>query len=241
MAGCRERPPCRNDRKCRCDLKREKRSRQGCGMWRLILCGKYHTIKGKKQFWCFCFLCLTGWMIAFSGVYAKESGVDQWIKTVYNENNGLDTGEANVVLQTSDGYIWIGSYGGLLRYNGRDFENFSIGENAVGSSSIRALYEDESGRLLLGRMMLVFMCMRMGFSPVYPARMVRQDFIRFVLLYPIRRERYTWVRRLVWRRLYLRMRQKRLKRLGEILKRGLPRPAARWFPSMERRGGLSTI
>ncbi|MCD8076676.1 MAG: HD domain-containing protein [Lachnospiraceae bacterium] len=114
------------------------------------MCGKYHTIKGKKQFRCFCFLCLIGWMIAFSGVYAKESGVDQWIKTVYNENNGLDTGEANVVLQTSDGYIWIGSYGGLLRYNGRDFENFSIGENAVGSSSIRALYEDESGRLFIG-------------------------------------------------------------------------------------------
>lgn len=98
----------------------------------------------------FCLLCVLCWMLSVSGTCAEESGADQWIKTVYNENNGLDTGEANVVLQTSDGYIWIGSYGGLLRYNGRDFENFSTGENAVGSSSIRALYEDESGRLFIG-------------------------------------------------------------------------------------------
>ncbi|MCC8046683.1 MAG: HD domain-containing protein [Clostridiales bacterium] len=90
------------------------------------------------------------WTVCAVGVYAEDLDADQWIKTVYNENNGLDTGEANAVLQTSDGYIWIGSYGGLLRYDGTDFENFSIGDNSVASSSIRALYEDESGRLFIG-------------------------------------------------------------------------------------------
>ncbi len=97
-----------------------------------------------------CFLSFAAWMLASSVSYAGDTGMNQWIKTVYNENNGLDTGEANAVLQTSDGYIWIASYGGLLRYDGRTFENFSIGDNAVPSSSIRALYEDESGRLFIG-------------------------------------------------------------------------------------------
>ncbi|MCC8104560.1 MAG: HD domain-containing protein [Clostridiales bacterium] len=97
-----------------------------------------------------CVLSLVVWMSVFCRGYALDSGADQWIKTVYNENNGLDTGEANAVLQTSDGYIWVGSYGGLLRYDGRTFENFSVGDNAVASSSIRALYEDESGRLFIG-------------------------------------------------------------------------------------------
>ncbi|MCD8337572.1 MAG: hypothetical protein LUD18_09905, partial [Lachnospiraceae bacterium] len=117
------------------------------------MCGRYGKIINDKwslRAFCFCFFGLLIWMLPFSWAYAEDSGANQWIKTVYNENNGLDTGEANVVLQTSDGYIWIGSYGGLLRYNGRNFENFSIGENAVGSSSIRALYEDESGRLFIG-------------------------------------------------------------------------------------------
>lgn len=44
-----------------------------------------------------------------------------YVVTVYNEQNGLPTGEANTILQTKDGHIWIGSYGGLIRYDGSDF------------------------------------------------------------------------------------------------------------------------
>lgn len=74
-----------------------------------------------------------------------------YVVTVYNENNGLPTGEANTVLQTSDGYIWIGSYGGLIRYDGTDFRNYSMEENGgISSSSIRSLFEDSKGRLWIG-------------------------------------------------------------------------------------------
>ncbi len=71
------------------------------------------------------------------------------VVTLYNESNGLPTGEANEVIQTRDGYIWIGSYGGLIRYDGSSFRNFSI-EGAIPSSSIRALHQDASGRLWIG-------------------------------------------------------------------------------------------
>ncbi len=73
----------------------------------------------------------------------------QYVVTIYNEQNGLPTGEANVVLQTSDGYIWIGGYGGLIRYDGSSFRNFSM-EDGLQSSSIRALYESSDGKLLVG-------------------------------------------------------------------------------------------
>ena len=53
------------------------------------------------------------------------SAFGDYVVTIYNEQNGLPTGEANVVMQTSDGYIWIGSYGGLIRYDGTLFRNFS--------------------------------------------------------------------------------------------------------------------
>ncbi len=72
-----------------------------------------------------------------------------YVVTVFNERNGLPTGEANEVLQTKDGYIWIGSYGGLIRYDGSQFRNYST-ENAIESSSIRSLYEDSKGRLWIG-------------------------------------------------------------------------------------------
>ncbi len=80
---------------------------------------------------------------------AIDSSDDPYVVTLYNESNGLPTGEANEVIQTSDGYIWIGSYGGLIRYDGTTFRNFSL-EGAIASSSIRALAEGNDGKLWIG-------------------------------------------------------------------------------------------
>ncbi len=81
---------------------------------------------------------------------AAHTGEDApYVSTLYNERNGLPTSEANTILQTRDGYIWIGSYGGLIRYDGTEFRNYSV-ERKVESSSIRALFEDSQGRLWIG-------------------------------------------------------------------------------------------
>ena len=48
-----------------------------------------------------------------------------YVRTVFNKTNGLSTDEANAVLQTKDGYLWVGSFGGLLRYDGTRFRDFS--------------------------------------------------------------------------------------------------------------------
>ncbi|MDE5965256.1 MAG: hypothetical protein K2G89_00260, partial [Lachnospiraceae bacterium] len=84
-------------------------------------------------------------------VKAEESdSYGDYVVTVYNEQNGLPTGEANVVIQTSDGYVWIGSYGGLIRYDGTDFKNYSEEKDGITSSSVRTLFEDSAGRLWIG-------------------------------------------------------------------------------------------
>lgn len=72
-----------------------------------------------------------------------------YVRTVFNERSGLPTGEANDVLQTSDGYVWVGSYGGLIRYDGTEFRNLSS-EGILPSSSVRMLFEDSSDRLWIG-------------------------------------------------------------------------------------------
>ncbi len=93
---------------------------------------------------------LTAWIGIPSYVSAKvPSGLNDWVVYEYNESNGLPTGEANTVLQTSDGYVWIGSYGGLIRYDGTTFWNYSK-EEMLPSSSIRSLFEDSQGRLWVG-------------------------------------------------------------------------------------------
>ncbi|MBE5815373.1 MAG: HD domain-containing protein [Clostridiales bacterium] len=92
---------------------------------------------------------LTVLLVLFSAIPQHALAADPYVATVYNERNGLPTGEANVVYQTSDHYMWIGSYGGLVRYDGSTFRNYSQ-EGLIPSSSIRALLEDREGRLWVG-------------------------------------------------------------------------------------------
>lgn len=81
--------------------------------------------------------------------YAEEPAAEDKIIYVFDDTNGLPTGEANTVIQTKEGYVWIGSYGGLIRYDGTTFHNYS--ENGVfPSSSIRSLFQDSRGRLWIG-------------------------------------------------------------------------------------------
>ena len=63
---------------------------------------------------------------------------------VYDRNSGLPFSEANLTLQTPDGFVYIGAYGGLIRYDGRKFETVE------GVSSAISLFCDSKGRVWAG-------------------------------------------------------------------------------------------
>ena len=66
---------------------------------------------------------------------------------LYDNTNGLPTSEANAIAETSDGFIWIGSYAGLIRYDGNTFERM---DSTGGLTSIKCLYVDSRDRLWIG-------------------------------------------------------------------------------------------
>ena len=66
---------------------------------------------------------------------------------LYNNTNGLSTSEANAITQTNDGFIWIGSYGGLVRYDGIHFKRK---DSLLGISSVVCLMADKKDRLWFG-------------------------------------------------------------------------------------------
>ena len=66
---------------------------------------------------------------------------------LYDNTNGLPTSEANAIAETSDGFIWIGSYAGLIRYDGNTFERMY---STDGISSIKCLFVDSKDRLWIG-------------------------------------------------------------------------------------------
>lgn len=78
---------------------------------------------------------------------AEEPDFDRYVHTVYDGTNGLAGGTANAVAQTEDGILWIGTYGGLYRYNGTQF---SLMEDYASVKNVNCLYTDSEGRLWIG-------------------------------------------------------------------------------------------
>ena len=76
-----------------------------------------------------------------------EGRSEGYSAVLYDNSNGLPTSEANAIAETSEGFIWIGSYAGLIRYDGNTFER--IGSTG-GISSIKCLYVDSRDRLWMG-------------------------------------------------------------------------------------------
>ena len=66
---------------------------------------------------------------------------------LYNNANGLPTSEANAIVQSGDGYIFIGSYSGLTFYDGVSFTRFSA---QTGITSVVSLFIDKDDRLWVG-------------------------------------------------------------------------------------------
>ena len=72
---------------------------------------------------------------------------DGYSAVLYDNTNGLPTAEANAIESTGDGFIWIGSYSGLIRYDGSTFERI---DSTTGIASVVSLYADSKDRLWIG-------------------------------------------------------------------------------------------
>ena len=80
--------------------------------------------------------------------FAAETDHDKGYFTfLYDNSNGLPTSEANAVAQTSIGFIWIGGYSGLTRYDGSNFTHF---DSTSGIANVNCLYVDSKDRLWIG-------------------------------------------------------------------------------------------
>ena len=72
---------------------------------------------------------------------------DEYSAVLYNSANGLPTSEANDIVQSDEGFIWIGSYSGLIRYDGTTFERM---DSSMGIGGVACLHVDEQDRLWIG-------------------------------------------------------------------------------------------
>jgi energy-coupling factor transport system substrate-specific component len=83
-----------------------------------------------------------------NNIAVNFTGNDEgYAAVLYDNTNGLPAAEANAIAETSEGFIWIGSYSGLIRYDGNTFERI---DSTTGITSVVRLFVDSKDRLWIG-------------------------------------------------------------------------------------------
>ncbi|HET8890752.1 MAG TPA: two-component regulator propeller domain-containing protein [Candidatus Angelobacter sp.] len=77
--------------------------------------------------------------------------ISQYLHKVWRSEDGLPQNSIQTMVQTKDGYIWIGTQEGLVRFNGLEFKVFDKATTpAIRHNDVRALYQDSDGVLWIG-------------------------------------------------------------------------------------------
>ena len=84
--------------------------------------------------------------VAFGSLRAQHNLFSHFNK----ENSGLSYDSVREIFQDSRGYIWIGTYKGLSRYDGTRFKNYDRDDFGVTSDFINVIREDLDGNLWIG-------------------------------------------------------------------------------------------
>lgn len=110
---------------------------------------KYHEFQKRVNrviLMVFLLLCANVSTVAAQGRDIAEWG-NGYSSILYDNSNGLPTSEANAIVQSGNGFIWIGGYSGLIRYDGNTFYRY---DSSVGITSVVSLYVDSKDRLWIG-------------------------------------------------------------------------------------------
>ncbi len=94
---------------------------------------------------------------------ADETKSPSYFPRSWKTDNGLPDNAVTAVVQTHDGYLWIGTYGGLVRFDGVHFTVFnSASTPGLQSDRVTSLYEDAHGALWIGHERGDLTCYRNG-------------------------------------------------------------------------------
>ncbi len=96
-----------------------------------------------------------GW-IAFTGALllgccSVQASLPNYFTRVWQTDDGLPQNGVSAIVQTHEGYLWVGTYSGLARFDGVRFKVFnSTTTPEMFSSRVTSLFEDSTGTLWIG-------------------------------------------------------------------------------------------
>ena len=93
------------------------------------------------------------WACSTGLVFALDPSrlLNQFGRDIWQREQGLPNNTIHSILQTGDGYLWLATEEGLVRFDGVRFKVFDTQNTPeLASNQIRVLFEDREGELWIG-------------------------------------------------------------------------------------------
>jgi len=107
----------------------------------------------KKHLNYFCLISLLQIAILPSNLFAfhTDKRPEEYLLNIWTVEDGLPQNTIQALLQTADGFIWIGTPSGLVRFDGLNFKNYTRWDiPGLVDDNITCLYEDHTKALWVG-------------------------------------------------------------------------------------------
>ncbi len=96
-------------------------------------------------------LVLAGFFCPVVSTAVTSSSYGGYLIRIWQTEDGLPQNAVTAITQTRDGYIWLGTFAGLARFDGERFVTFDSGSTPrLPDGRISALFEDAAGTLWIG-------------------------------------------------------------------------------------------
>ena len=94
----------------------------------------------------FSFILLPNFLLSLN----PENKLEEYLRRTWTVQSDLPLNTITALVQTEDGYIWVGTYAGLSRFDGVRFQNFTKQNSPLSNDRITSLYEDANRVLWIG-------------------------------------------------------------------------------------------
>lgn len=107
-------------------------------------------------------------LLLFTATVLGDEANSTWYERSWQSAEGLPDNSVAGVAQTSDGFLWVATAGGLMRFDGVRFQEFPLASlEGVPNRVVRAMSLDQEGRLWLGMDRGPVVCVAPGGTQVY--------------------------------------------------------------------------
>ena len=96
-------------------------------------------------------VCLAGSTLPAMAGLNPNKRIAEYVRTVWEASTGLPQNSVQTMLQTRDGYVWLGTEEGLVRFDGERFEVFNrTNTPELPGLDVKSLFEAPDGSLWIG-------------------------------------------------------------------------------------------